>query len=72
MLFVNSWVVPYAKSEGVKKSRPLIRVRPAVDGSAEDYGGWEGGASEQGRVNLLADDEFSGRYSRYSVREKFV
>ena len=72
VLFVNSWVVPYATVRRLKRSRPSLRVVHRVDGSAVDYGSSPASDRMQGRVNLLADvTVFQSRYSRYSVREKY-
>jgi glycosyltransferase involved in cell wall biosynthesis len=72
LLFVNSWVTPYAVVRRVKRERPTLRVAHRVDGAAVDYGSNPEADRIQARVNLLADVTiFQSQYSRYSTREKY-
>src|SRR5262245_239261 len=71
-LFVNSWVVPYARVRHVKETHPAVRVVHRVDGSSMDYGGYRSGDARQARVNLLADlTVFQSAYSKLATTKKF-
>lgn len=72
ILFVNSWQVPYEVIHAAKRAQPAIRVVQRVDGSAQDYGRYDGADHKQARVNLLADATiFQSRYSKISTQQKF-
>ena len=72
ILFVNSWAVPYRLVARVKRERPHVRVVQRVDGSAEDYGRFDGSDAKQARVNMLADlTIMQSRYSKYSTTQKY-
>lgn len=55
VLFVNSWITPYATILKHKKRLPNLRVAHRIDGSAQDYGRYDGADWLQRDVNLLAD-----------------
>ena len=66
-LFVNSWIVPYAKVAKLKRERPRLTVAQRVDGAAQDYGRGAESDREQARVNLLADVTiFQSEYARFT------
>lgn len=72
VLFVNSWIVPYATIRRAKQRQPAIRVVQRVDGAAVDYGSDAANDRAQARANLLADlTIFQSEYSRYSTTTKF-
>lgn len=72
ILFVNSWVVPYASVYGAKARKTHTRVVHRIDGSALDYGRTDGADARQARVNLLADlTIFQSQYGKYATTQKF-
>jgi glycosyltransferase involved in cell wall biosynthesis len=72
VLFVNSFVVPYALVRRAKKRLQRLRVVQRVDGSARDYGGTDGADACQARVNTLADlTIFQSQYGKKAITEKF-
>lgn len=72
VLFVNSWTVPYRTILKHKKRLPQLRVVHRIDGSAQDYGRYDGADWLQRDVNFLADVTiFQSDYSRHSTQQKY-
>ncbi|KAB2905083.1 MAG: glycosyltransferase family 4 protein [Anaerolineae bacterium] len=72
VLFVNSWTIPYRTILQHKKRLSRLRVIHRIDGSARDYGRYDGADWLQRDVNYLADVTiFQSDYSRHSTQKKY-
>ncbi len=72
VLFVNSWTVPYRTILKHKKRLPQLRVAHRIDGSAQDYGRYDGADWLQRDVNYLADVTiFQSSYSYEATHERY-
>lgn len=74
VLLVNSWTIPYRTILQHKKRLPQLRVAHRIDGSAQDYGRYDGADWLQRDVNWLADVtiyqsqySFDATYNRYKL-----
>lgn len=72
VLFVNSWTIPYRTILQHKKRLPRLRVVHRIDGSAQDYGRYDGADWIQRDVNRLADVTiFQSKYSFETTYERY-
>lgn len=72
VLFINAWQTTYPTVLKAKQNHPTLRVVHRVDGSAQDYGRFDGADGLQRDVNRLADATiFQSEYSRFSTTQKY-